>query len=368
MNMMAKVEQEISTRRWSGLVIDPSSAGVVKLLNAGLDDKNGEIVAHGWLTIDSLNLLRVDNYQREVLGKSGNKRTSLQKAVTDGGRLPDIMLGMRGEHIAFPKGSSICSLMDPVYIIDGLQRVFALKHFAEAHPEEAKTIKIGAEVRFGTTRDSEKALFLVLNTARIPMSPNVVLRNLREEHPGVLTLYGLSTSDKNFALYERVCWNQRMTRTELMSATTLARVAKTLHSSGGSSGVEYMAAQLDSVAEEIKLGVYRENVSEFFEIIDGCFGLRSIEVTQKITQLRGNFLITVADVFATHENFWKSNRLYLDQPTKRKLAQFPINDPEIGRLAGAGNSATPILVSYMVDHFNKGKQVKHRLHKRQQED
>jgi hypothetical protein len=370
MDMNTSVRDDnFTTRRWSGLTVDSQGGGgVITLINAGLDERNGEVIAHGWIDIGSINLLRVDNYQREVLHEKRSS-SSMQRALANGTRLPDIMLGMRGEHIKFPKGSSECLLLDPVYIVDGLQRVFAIKHYLERHPDEVKTVRIGAEVRFGTTRDSEKELFNTLNTQRTPVSPNVLLRNYREENTAILVLYNISTVNKNSALYQRVCWNQRVARGELISATNLARVAKSLHAANvGSGKISHLAAQLEVFAGKVSLYAFRENVTEFFEVIDACFGIRTIEVTQKATQLHGNFLIALSNVFASHEDFWNKNRLFLTAPMKRRLAQFPINDPEIMRLAGAGNSATPLLVQYLIEHFNHGKHTKGRLRKRNEEE
>ena len=94
---------------------------VVKLVNAGLHEVNGEIVAHGWLSIDAMGGLKIDDYQREVLARTGGK-TNLQKAVEEDAILPDVVLGMRGE--SFSTHGTAMTLNDHVYIIDGLQRIF----------------------------------------------------------------------------------------------------------------------------------------------------------------------------------------------------------------------------------------------------
>jgi len=41
--------------------------GIVRLDQATLDDKGGQIVAHGWLNLEALQNLRVGDYQREIL-------------------------------------------------------------------------------------------------------------------------------------------------------------------------------------------------------------------------------------------------------------------------------------------------------------
>ena len=331
----------------------------VKLINAGLNERaDGEITAHGWLDIESMKALRVDDYQREVMGATSGRKTSLRSAVEKGANLPDIMIGMRGER--FDTKGQTMTLQDRCYIIDGLQRVAAMLHYADANPEEAKGLRIGAEVRFGTDKEKEKELFLVVNTSRIPVSPNVILRNLRTDHQSILTLYGLSKNEPKFAFYGRISWNQRMARQELLTALILTKVARSLHSHSGGVGGErahYLGSQLDEIAKEFTLSKFRKNIIEFFNVVDECFGIRSVQYREVSPQLKGNFLSTLARVFATHSNFWNDGSLVVDAPTKRKLAAFPINDPGVIRLAGAGNTALPILYSMLVDHLNKGRKL-----------
>lgn len=339
----------------------------IRLMNAGLDERGSEIVAHGWLDLDAMRALRVDDYQREVLsGHSGRKVTVLQRAVADGARLPDIMIGMRGEKYE-AKGHSMV-LLDRCYIIDGLQRIAALLHYADAHPEESKDLRIGAEVRFDTTKEIEKELFQVLNTSRVPVSPNVILRNLRDKHQSILTLYGLCHSDSKFALFQRVSWQQRMTRTDLLTALMLAKTAMSLHASTGLSirteRAPQAGVQLDKAAKAFGLNTFRRNVAEFFEVVDQSFGIRAISYVESCPQLKTNFLNALAKVFALHENFWDDKgNLVVDHIVKRKLATFPIEDPEVRRLASAGNMALPILFNMLTEHLDKGKRL-HRLKKR----
>lgn len=331
---------------------------IVKLLNAALNEINGEIVAHGWLDIESMGALKVDTYQREVLARTGGKKTALQSAVENGTNLPDIVLGMRGQKFS-THGNSM-TLDDPVYIVDGLQRVFTLRSHSELHPEQAKDLRIGAEVRFGTSKDAEKELFHALNVLRTPMSPNVTLRNEREKNKAVLTLYGLSMSDDTSPLFQRVQWNQRRNRGELITALILCRACTLMHRHLGGSeqtGLRAIAKAMDVRAEHTGLKVFRENINTFFELIDECWGLRKVEYRQTATQIRGNFLMSLARLLSDHENFWDKNKLAIDKTTRRKLASFPLLDPEIGRLAAAGSTAMPILYNLVREHLNKGKRV-----------
>lgn len=364
--MDAQTEKPVALR---GSTYAPANPAPIRLLNAGLNERDGEIFGHGWLDLEGMDQLRVDDYQREVLAKTGGKKSSIRKALEEGTRLPDIMLGMRGQHFS-TKGSSLI-LEDPVYIVDGLQRVFNIKQWAEENPDQAKLLRIGAEVRFGSTKASEKELFLALNTLRIGVSPNIILRNMRDAHPALLTLYGLSNSDKEFTLYGKVTWSQRMGRGELITALMLSRTSYRLHrfaaaaiSSDRAAG---MGEALDSVARGVGLQTFRSNVKMFYELLDACWPLDHVEYREKAVQVKGNFMVALATFLSDHTNFWKgsdSDKLFVDAPSRKKLSGFPILDPEIARLAGAGNMTLPILVNYLTDHFNKGKRVIGRPHKR----
>lgn len=337
---------------------------IVRLQRSSLDDRNGEIVAHGWLDVEAIQHLRVGDYQREIIETRGGKRSSLLKALDNKERLPDIMLGMRGERYTSRGGAML--LEDDVFIIDGLQRISAMRAFATQFPDRAGELLIGAEVRFDTTRDSEKELFTVLNTQRKAMSPNVILRNERNHSVGVATIFGLTTSDRNHAMYGRVCWTQQMARMELVSASSYAKAAITLHRhvTSGTRTLSILGripAQLDAVSSAVGLANFRSNLSAFYEVINDVWGLRGIKYNDRTTQTRYNFMLTLASLFSDHEDFWDGNKLVVDASQKAKLKSFPIDDPTIFRLAGGGTSASILLLRHMIDHMNKSKQTRYHL-------
>ncbi len=342
---------------------------IVRLDQAALDDKGGEIVAHGWLSIDALQNLRVGDYQREILETRGHKST-MRKAIEEGARLPDIVLGMRGEKYTPRSGTML--LEDDVYIVDGLQRVSALRKHAADNPEEASKVHIGAEVRFNTTRDTEEALFTVLNVRRKAMSPSVILRNRRNHSDGVATLYGLTMNDKNFALYGKVCWDQQMHRGELTTAVSFSKACITLlrHTAPGGrqiSSSNMLPKTLDAMAKASGLQNFRSNIHAYFETLDEVWGLRGIKYSDRATHTRVNFMIQLAAVFSDHEDFWDGNKLVLDAGQKAKLKSFPLDDPTIIRLAGAGSAAGMLLYRHLIDHLNKGKQTSRHLTLRRME-
>lgn len=346
----------------------------IRLKAAGLSEVNGEIIAQGFLDIEALKQLKVGDYQREVLKSTGVKqqrRTRLEVAVADGARLPSIVLGMRGQD--FRQSGDDILLYDPVYIVDGLQRSFAMMSYAEKSEAEAKDLLIGCEVRFQTSRETEKELFQTLNLRRTPMSPNVILRNSKDHNKAVLTLYGLSVVDSRSPLFERVQWTQRRRVGEMLTALTVSQVADKLHrhvdipatrninNKGGSkqSGVESRMATLEKRSTAIGLKTFRENVSEFFDMVDQTFGLRKIEYSELATHLRGNFLLILAQMLSDHEDFWDKGQLTINAVHKRKIASFRIDAPEVVRLAGGSNTTMPMLYAMLKEHMNKGMKKNH---------
>jgi hypothetical protein len=257
----------------------------------------------------------------------------------------------------------------PTFIIDGLQRISALLRHADENPDTAHELRIGAEVRFDTNHMTEKDLFEILNTRRVPVSPNIILRNMKDVNRAVLTLYGLTKSDTSSVLYGRVQWQQRMQRGEMISATILAKSMNALHAEpgtgGGSSHLVGLAAVLQKRQETIGLKTFRENVTTFFNLVDECWGIKNVAYSKMAVHLRGNFLNTLASVFASHKNFWEEDgkTLFISAQDRKKLASFPTNDPEIVRLCGSGNSAIPLLRNYIEEHYNKSKKL-YRLVKR----
>lgn len=350
----------------------------VRVLNAALEERaNGDVILRGSIHPDFLRNLKTDDYQREVLSANGGgKKSRLRRGIEDGVTLPDIELGMRGSNVSFKGTTAI--LHDPVYIIDGLQRVSTLIQYMDENGREgvSSTNPLGATVHFNTTKDWENKRFTDLNTLRTPVSPNVMLRNQRAVHPSVLTLYGLTHNDQSFCMYRRVCWQQRMLKSELLSATSMMRAALALHRSvtertsatqskkaigRGEGAIQRALDMMDRTAKDIGLSNFRENVKEFFEIIDSCWGIRNVEYAQSQAHLRGNFLVTLGTLFSRNPQLWRDGkRIFMDSKTRQRLATFPINDPEIRRLCSAGTMVLPTLYNYLLEHMNKGKS-KHRL-------
>lgn len=347
-------------------------ANEIKILNGSLVDHEDGVVLVGVVAPESLSDLLVDDYQREVLSSaSRGKKSLLERAVSNNETVPPIELGMRGQKVN-SRGNTYL-LGSDVYIVDGLQRVSAVKRFNEANPDSPTKTPIWATVHFGTNKEWEMDKFKVLNQGRVRVAPSVLLRNDRHKHNSILTLYGLSCSDKTFILYGRVCWNQRMSRGQLMTALVFSRVARVLHrnsflaTTSGEGAASNIASVLDNVTERVGLGVFRQNIKTFFDALEECWGLRSIQYPDMAVHVKGNFMSALALLMANHTEFWEEDGHLVVRPaTKAKFRQFGIHDPSVERLASAGGSAIPLLYNLLRDHLNKGRKI-HKLKERETE-
>lgn len=330
----------------------------IKVVNWALDDsplRGGTVILRGVIDTHTLVNLKVDDYQREK--RPVTRASSLWQAYKSGQAVPDIELGMRGESYRNGQDGSLI-LVDDVFIIDGLQRVTAALNFIDT---TAGDVRIGATIHFNTTREWERERFRVLNTQSRRVSPNVLLRNLRETHTGILTLYGLCNNTREFPLYKKVCWSQNMHREHLVTAAVMARVSAWLHrhvcGPPKDHAVDAVAIKLSEIGAKISLQQLRENIHAFFALVDECFGLQSVEFTTKASWIKGGFLLQLANVINDHTDFWRGDALQVNVDLRRKIAMFAVNDPSVTHLAGAGGSAQRLLYAMMVEHINRGKRT-----------
>lgn len=330
---------------------------VIKLTNAALEEKeDGLIVLRGAVDPASLRDLKTDRYQREVLPIS---TLDQMVAAVAGGRTPDIILGMRGEK--FDSKGTEFQLKSDVYIIDGLQRVSAGIRMLELGKGKPH---IGALVYFNSSLKFEREQFYALNTQGTKLSPNIIIRNLKDERESVGMLFNLC-QDKGFPLSHRVTWSQRASRGELISAATLAKTVGRLHSfiATGTRGsrIAELTMGLDRVLKEVGRMNMRSNTQMFFETIDQAWGVRRVTYKDGAVQLRFAFMRALAEVFARHYDFWNgkdNHKLFVSRDMVRKLASFPLVDPTILTLCGSsGGKAHPHLVNLLIEHLNKGKRT-----------
>lgn len=331
----------------------------IKIVNGAVDVVTIEgvesVVLRGVVDPDSMRKISVPDYQREVL--SAGKIQSLKEALMES-RVPDIDLGMRGEHVV--ERDEAYYLQDPVYVIDGLQRTAAGVQLVEA----GYTPHIGALIHFNTNEQWERSRFQALNKGQTNLSNNVTLRNMAASSTAADTLLRITQSDK-FVLQGRVCWNQQMKREHLITAITLVKTVGLLHSHAGPcrGSVLDVVGGLEKVIGNIGRNVFMHNVREFFAQIDAAFGLRNIAYRSEATQVKMSFLRALALTISKHENFWDGDRLQIPKPLLNKLSSFPLDDPTVRQLAGSAGKAPDMLELMFVEHINKGKRTQ-RLRKR----
>lgn len=336
-----------------------SGQGYVKIVHGALDldDEGQEIILRGRLDLNSLETLLTDDYQREVL-----PTTTLQKILSgfSTGSIPDIDLGMRGQRVQETE-AGVFLLKDPVFIIDGLQRVTAAKKYLA----EGNNPRLGAIIHFGTTREWEIKRFHILNADRTKLSANVLLRNMKDDFEVVATLLLLS-KDSDFVLGRRICWQQRMLRQHLISAVTFLKVVGALHSHigpGKSNNVAELVPAIQKTMGVVGRNILRDNVRIFFEAVDECWDVRNIVYKEGAPYIRLSFMVCLAEIFSEHSTFWRDRRLFIEASWRKKLKLFPIGDPTVKQLASASGQARYMLKQLIIDHLNRGKRTR-RLRKR----
>lgn len=326
--------------------------------SCSIDVHEGNTILRGVVAIESLHDLLIDDYQREELTQ--RQRESIETALTKGEPLPDLELGMRGENFREVKSGRV-HLKDPTYIIDGYQRKQTVIRFLSGNP--TANIRLGVKVYLNTTKKWERERFHVLNAKQAKVSPNVLLRNLREDSPGAVLLWGLTKNERQFVMYDRVQWTQNRLHGELITALTFGKTATMLHAHkiGISKGLADVVRNLDKGIDIIGQQNIRENLRAFWGLIDECWGIRKVARHGSVSYLKGNFLDVLAKILSDHYDFWQDEcekKLFINVDLRRKLAKFNVDESEVVRLSGAGGKAREILYFLIRDHINSGKRTK----------
>ncbi len=323
----------------------------IKVINGALDEYEGAIILRGVIDPSSFHLLQVGDYQREVLPHA---KISELMAAFEKGSVPDIELGMRGGD--FNTREENYFLKNDTYIIDSLQRVTAA--IQQTKKGGDRVPRLGAMIHFKTTEEWERESFRILNQERTKLSPNILLRNLRETHPVVEMIHVMSTQDKGFVLCGRVSWSQRQQRQELITALTFMKTIDVLHAHfgpGRSSRLDEVARGAQAIMDAVGRNTFRDNIRTFFDLIDSCWGVKAIAFREGAVYLRSGFLLVLADVLGRHQNFWREKRLFIEKDVMRKIALFPVSDPHVSNLASSGGQARHLLFDLLVKHINSGK-------------
>jgi hypothetical protein len=311
-----------------------------------------------------------NNYQRPL----GN-RMEIYDAYVEGKVPPSIDLGVRGDLVRTDgKNKRDYIISSPTYIIDGWQRVGIALKYMENNP--GHTVRIFAMVHFGTTDLWERHRFTELNKGVRKVSPNLMLRNMRDTNDVVLTLYGLSNNTQTFAAYRRVSWGQKVNKGELMTALVLLKTAERLHqhvtegvplkkgsvggNKDGHSGTAGVLSQRAfMLSKQVGLNNFRLNVADLFEVVDECWGIREVTSSKNAPQVHGGFLDVLAKFFDVHTDFWNGPRLVVTIPQKSKLKKFNLQDPYLRNLTGGKSTGQNILYQMLVDHYNSGRRTGH---------
>ncbi len=329
--------------------------GNVKLINAALDQfEGGNMILRGLIDPASIPDIIVPPYQREVMSASSlSEIVNALKNPNSG--VPDVYLGMRGEDF-FQRNEAVF-LKSEVYVVDGLQRLSAARkvHELGGHP------RLGAMVFLNTIESWEREMFRKLNTMRSRVSINVILRNMKEDNQAINALYSLC-GDQAFVMVGRVSWSQLMKRNELITAGTLVKIVGLLHTHirpGKTNQIGYLAPSLEKLVGIVGRNTLRANVKHFFEVIDECYGIRRVAYREAAVYMRSNFLFCLADIFSLYpEFFWNGNMLNVERDWRRKLALFPLDDPNVAKMAAASGSAREVLRLMIINHLNSGKRTK----------
>jgi hypothetical protein len=330
---------------------------VVKIIAAALDETDsGEIVIRGVIDPATLNHIRSDDYQREVLPLAS--LTKLIGALRCNGPVPPVVLGMRGEDYSAKDGAYL--LHNDVYVIDGLQRISAARHLILT--QENLKPRLGATVYFNTTSEGERELFKILGTSAVKVSPNILLRNMRDESVGVHLLWELSR-DPTSCLSDRVCWQQRQRRDELITALILLKTSLILHSAFAPLNITNIDLAAETLSALVRDGMGKkivyQNIRTFFEILDENWGVRLVTYKEGALHLHSTFMGSLAKVFARYSTFWdQDRRLFVSADLKRKLKLFRMNDPMVLSLIKNTSNRNESLVMLIADHLNSGRRTR----------
>lgn len=334
--------------------------GLVVIESCSVDNEGDRITLRGVMTSDSLPYVQYDDYQREELTE--RQRLSILQAIESGEPLPDLELALRDESFEEVKRGRVI-VRGTLYVIDGKQRTGTILRYVADNP--GTRVRIGVKIYINTTKEWERKRFHILNAKRTKVSPNVLLRNMRDDSDVLQMLWGLTHNEKSFVMHNKVCWEHNMAHGELVTALTFAKVVTTLHAHKGPSSRHNLDDLVDTFEKTVGatgIQAMRDNIRTFWNLIDECWNIKRVHRKGSVAFLKGNFLSVLARILSDHHDFWetdeKERKLFIHAPLRRKLAGFKINDSEILRLAGSGGKSSEILYILMRDHLNAGKRTK----------
>ena len=315
-------------------------------------------VIRGELEPETLGQLQYDWYQRGQVNPK-KIRQLMDSIEKNSDNIPDLTLGMRGKSYEITNDGGVI-LSDPTFLIDGLQRWTASMFLLERTPPVLPYL--GVKAFLPTDIDFELAMFRDLNAYRTSMSASVLLRNEKEYSKVAATLWGLS-GDQQFALAQRVGWNQQIDTTlggHLLRGIVLLDVMFRLHShiptiTYTRGNVVKRVWALEKGIDAVGLQQARENLTRFFDIVDECWGIRGAQIKYNETFLTSGWLQTLAKLFSNHREFWRDLEFNVPASHMRDLKRIRWTDPKLEQLARGNATAHDHLMTAFLDIMNKGK-------------
>jgi hypothetical protein len=310
----------------------------VRILNANLEDDEDtkEIVIRGVLDQDTLKYIDFDWYQREQ-GFSNAHNNEIIGAFFAGNKVADITIGMRGKRVKTEGDTYI--LLDKCFCIDGGQRLFNAAVAVQERPD--LKIKQGVKAFINTNEDFENDLFCKLGTTQVRIAPSILMRNRRKVSAAARLMVEIN-KNSDFALKDRICWNQKKTVFELLHGYTFATIVAMLHAHKGgslkSSRPYDLLAGLDRVVDRIGEETYTANMINLFEAVDRCWTIRQLgSARESHPQLSPRFLKVFAKLLSSYPDFWNDkDRDQFYFPTKflkmmrgMKLSEYLSNAKQV---------------------------------------
>jgi hypothetical protein len=101
----------------------------------------------------------------------------------------------------------------------------------------------------------------------------------------------------------------------------------------------------------------RDNIGYFWEVVEECWQVRDVAYKNLATQLRGNFLYALSQLFSEHPVFWKGRKLVVSKDFRNKLKTFKLTDRNIAAMASGGTKDREVLYEYLLKHVNSGRRT-----------
>lgn len=298
-------------------------ASEIRIYNAAIEHDDAEFdldVLRGTIDQNFLRLLKQDWYQRSE-GFSEKEIRELAEHYFRHQKVPDIIVGMRGHRVR-REGENVFWLLDPCYVIDGVQRSLAARVAIQSRPD--LQLRIGVKAFFDTDDKIENDLFCEINGTQQRVSASVLVRNKYKLSRASKQLYDV-TMNSDFALKDRIGWDQKLSAGQCMRGFALGSIAGALHIHKGSVANGSAYAVLDALDEVVlKIGeeTFATNIIKFFDIVDTCWGIRHDKEPKCLNK---TFLCVLARLFSGYDLFWDAEELRLPEKYFKRLSSFDWN-------------------------------------------